>query len=286
MVSSIIKTNNQCNNFYNSQLYTYDSLNYRSQAEVEIAKAIHRHNHDNFSHYSSDDQKLTGQLIWMPNAIIVSSVASLDSEGIPQALSKNIESDFLIYAYSYSNGMVSGILEVDGSQHSKPDTALKDRCKENIWRQMGIKVIERFSAKECVSSPDGVLNRFLTRMYLVHDLVETYFSGKDANEEASSVFCYRNLKTFIKIVLANKDNFWEDFLYNVIPLSFDGYTFHLGVSFSYTTGSREFCERHLIRGAELAYGLSFNFKFQQINGYLCFLAKHDIDEILSSLLDR
>ena len=47
MSNGIIQySNNQCLDFFQSRRLEYDSLNYRSEAEIAIAKAIDKHNRE------------------------------------------------------------------------------------------------------------------------------------------------------------------------------------------------------------------------------------------------
>lgn len=154
--------NNQCLDFFQSRRLEYDSLKYRSEAEIAIAKAIDKHNRDG----------IDLEIYYIPNGVIVTPEARTETSSV------KIESDFLIFYQG-----VTAVLEVDGSQHSELSVIKKDAKKECHWKNMEISVIERFSANECLESPDKVLCRFLHRIKMINEIKSL---SKDYVEEYSS----------------------------------------------------------------------------------------------------
>lgn len=238
-----ISINNQGNNFYSTNLIVYDGLNYRSQAEVAIAKAFDKYNRENT--YSG--------VTYLPNNIAVTP--QLGKHGYVD----KAEADFMCFT---EYGM--GILEVDGSQHQNDDQVEKDIKKEELWKKMGFKVIERFTASDCMSFPDQVVEAFILRLYLV---AQTY---ERDNRHGLNNIKYVYLQTFFNII----DHFKLDFRKyqlesEAIPLSFDGYKFILGIT---PNLERRLCFKHkeliaeLTRAAGLAFGLPFNFELVPISG--------------------
>lgn len=142
--------NNQCLDFFQSRRFEYDSLKYRSDAEIAIAKAIDRYNDGLSGHDHSG-------VFYLPNCLIVTPKSRYKKS------TYKMESDFLIFY----NGN-TGLLEVDGSHHNNPDVAIKDSFKKELYRSMGVFVIERFAAKTCYANPDLVVKTFLWQMNLIY----------------------------------------------------------------------------------------------------------------------
>lgn len=216
--------NNQCLDFFQSRRLEYDSLKYRSEAEIAIAKAIDKHNRS--------ETFPNEQIYYIPNGIIVTPEARTETSSV------KIESDFLIF---YKG--VTAVLEVDGCQHSEPSAIKKDTKKERHWKDqdqgMNVFVVERFSAKECLESPDKVLIRFLNRikvnLYFLtnyeHDIEFYNFNHVDGEDLLNSMLieyysvCKEYFKRWRKYESLAPSNFLE-YAKNVsCPLSFDGYKF-------------------------------------------------------------
>jgi hypothetical protein len=262
MVANFEKTNNQCVNFYNSKLYNYDSLNYRSLAEVAIAKAIDKYNSN------QDPDETYHHLIYLPNNIIVTG-----QERKPGSTMK-IESDFLLNIHAYG----FGVLEVDGSQHDNDDQMEKDWHKEKIWKGMGIKVIERFSASECLEDPDDVIDRFITRLHLVY--CKFYVDDKESSIAALK---WDSLYRLLKIIRKLDD--FENMQYSLIPLSFDGYTFILGIS-DLAHIQEDLLIKRLNAAAYKAFKLTFTFKIVKISSGICHLIRSEIDEVIETIIEN
>ena len=219
MSSAIIQyPNNQCLDFFQSRRLEYDSLKYRSEAEIAIAKAIDKHNRDG----------IDIEIYYIPNGVIVTPEARTETSSV------KIESDFLIFYQG-----VAAVLEVDGSQHGEPSVVKKDAKKEHHWKQMNVFLVERFSVKECLKSPNKVLARFLKRIRVKLHFLKNYqpdFGFYDFNcvdevyliEAMLSEYygvCKEYFKRWRKYKSLTPSNFLE-YAKNVsCPLSFDGYKF-------------------------------------------------------------
>ena len=66
------------------------------------------------------------------------------------------EADFLVIY----EGKV-GVLEVDGEPFHPPTRAAYDHDIARDYRLQGIRVVERYDAKECYGTPDAVVAEFL-----------------------------------------------------------------------------------------------------------------------------
>ena len=266
MVANFEETNNQCVNFYNSKLYNYDSLNYRSLAEVAIAKAIDKYNEDQID--------ISTHLIYLPNNIIVTGQKrELDS-------TIKIESDFLLSMSVYG----LGVLEVDSRQHNDVKVIEKDYYKEEIWKSMGIKVIERFSAIDCIKEPSDVIQRFITRLHLVYGNIES-----DANNGLSIL--QWDLYHLLFIHLQKLPEAFHDLIYSIIPLSFDGYIFKIGLSDSKNLGiTKHHLKVNLEEASYSCYKLPIAFDICNVPSGVCYLMKDTIsrmeDDFLASDLFR
>lgn len=252
MSNGIIQySNNQCLDFFQSRRLEYDSLKYRSESEIAIAKAIDKHNRD-ASYYDI--------IYYIPNGVIVTP------EGRTETSSVKIESDFLIF---YKG--VTGILEVDGSQHSQPSVIKKDAKKERCWKNMNVFVVERFSAQECLKSPDKVLARFLSRIKVnLHSLTNydhdiEFYNFNDVNGTALVALMlseyYRVYKEYFKRWPAYifKSSSPLNFLLYAksvsCPLSFDGYKF----TFLQTTDS-DWLDPEKMKICSIECGLEYEFE--------------------------
>jgi hypothetical protein len=109
-------------------------LVFRSQTEARIAQALERTN-----------------VGFVPNA-------RGRWGGTPDAREIR-EPDFLVF----SAGRV-GVLEIDGGSHD--GRAAGDHERDRLFRQQGIKVVERFDARECYAWPDKVVAEFLALLML------------------------------------------------------------------------------------------------------------------------
>ena len=116
--------------------HTWENLRFRSKTEIKIAEALDR----------------TG-VLFVPN-----SLARLNT---PKGRA-NKEADFLI-CY---NGKW-GVLEVDGPFHTA-ERRVEEQERERIFKINGIKVVERFDAKECYETPDKVVQKFFYLMEIAY----------------------------------------------------------------------------------------------------------------------
>lgn len=125
MVANFEETNNQCVNFYNSELYSWKGLKFRSKSEIKIAEELDRRG-----------------IFFLPNC-----VARLNG--------KNIEADFLI---NYKN--LWGILEVDGKKYHTNKQKDKDR-DNSITHLTSVSFIKRYSSLDCYNNAYNVVDLFL-----------------------------------------------------------------------------------------------------------------------------
>ncbi len=121
---------NQCNPKKESPIHIWEDLGFRSPVEVAIAKVL-----------SEKD------VLFLPNCM-----ARFGSPTPSER--KNREADFLVCC----DGKW-GIIEVDGETYHT--NAARDHDRDRLFRTHRIKVIERFTAKECVSNPKSVVGKFL-----------------------------------------------------------------------------------------------------------------------------
>lgn len=119
---------NQAPEIRGGQILWWNNLRFRSEPERRIAAALDAH-----------------RLLFFPNC-----VARL-SEGERRV---NREPDFLICV----NGKW-GILEIDGNAYHQ--SAAKDHDRDRLFRAYGVRVVERFTATECLSDAPKVVERFL-----------------------------------------------------------------------------------------------------------------------------
>jgi hypothetical protein len=117
---------NQCKPIQDKPRFTWEYLFFRSTYEIAIAKALSEYN-----------------LLFLPNCM-----ARFPKEG------QNKEADFLI-----CRDGKWGILEVDGETYHT--NAAKDHERDRLFQDHGIRVVQRFTAKECTENPKGVVQRFL-----------------------------------------------------------------------------------------------------------------------------
>ena len=116
--------------------HTWENLRFRSKTEIKIAEALDR----------------TG-VLFVPN-----SLARLNT---PKGRG-NKEADFLI---CYKGKW--GVLEVDGPFHIA-ERRVEEQERERIFKINGIKVVERFDAKECYETPDKVVQKFFYLMEIAY----------------------------------------------------------------------------------------------------------------------
>ncbi|AFW93264.1 pentapeptide repeat-containing protein [Anabaena sp. 90] len=129
--------NNQGIQFYsNSTIHTWERLRFRSKTEIKIAEALDR-----------------TEVLFVPN-----SLARLTT---PKGR-ENKEADFLI---CYKGKW--GVLEVDGPFHIA-ERRVEEQERERIFKINGIKVVERFGAKECYETPDKVVQKFFYLMEIAY----------------------------------------------------------------------------------------------------------------------
>lgn len=110
------------------EIIEWGNLRFRSQTEVRIARALD-----------------TVGVLFLPNCL-----ARLNKDNARTTK----EADFLVC----QNGKW-GILEADGPFHPR---AASDHDRDRLFRQHGIKVIERFTAEDCYEDAPGVVRKFLT----------------------------------------------------------------------------------------------------------------------------
>ena len=225
---------NQCLNFYNTELEEYDSLRYRSKAEVAIASAFDKYNRYNAL-----------PVFYLPNCSIVTPEFRCEKS------TYKMESDFLVcYLGDW------GLLEVDGKHHDDTEVIAKDAHKKELYKSMGIKVIERFSAKSCLDDPDSIVKGFLSRMNLVYS--ESNDTGK------VTLPWFRILAKSCGYRTSWDWDRFEKYTKEWIPLDFDGYTFIVATSSKLMFTSIELLKK---AGKEI-YNLDFNIEI--IHGsHLC-----------------
>ena len=114
-----------------SEIVEWGNMRFRSQTEVRIAKALD-----------------TVGVLFLPNCLARLRL----NKGASRATQ---EADFLI-----CQSGKWGILEADGGPYHQQ--AARDHDRDRLFRQHGIKVIERFTAEECYSDAPGVVRKFLT----------------------------------------------------------------------------------------------------------------------------
>ena len=117
---------NQCLPIQDKPRYPWENLLFRSPYEIAVAKALDEH-----------------QVLFLPNCM-----ARFTKE------QKNREADFLV---CYDGKW--GIIEVDGETYHL--SAAKDHERDRLFRSHGIRVIERFTADQCIKDPKGVVRQFL-----------------------------------------------------------------------------------------------------------------------------
>lgn len=109
---------------------TWNNLRFRSESEVQIARALDR-----------------AGALFLPNCM--ARLGSLDSR-------RNREADFLV---CYQGKW--GILEVDGEPFHPPSRTVHDHKRDRVFRTHGILLVEHFDANECYKNPDAVVKLFL-----------------------------------------------------------------------------------------------------------------------------
>jgi hypothetical protein len=141
IISKTLEKDNNIKNqgvqFYsNSTIHTWENLRFRSKTEIKIAEALDR-----------------AGVLFFPN-----SLARLTT---PKGRA-NKEADFLI---CYKGKW--GVLEVDGPYHTA-ERRVEEQERERIFKINGIKVVERFDAKECYETPDKVVQKFFYLMEIAY----------------------------------------------------------------------------------------------------------------------
>jgi uncharacterized protein YjbI with pentapeptide repeats len=114
------------------RLDTWKGLRFRSKTEIIIAEALDR-----------------AGVLFLPNCL-----ARLNHPSEPEGRG-NKEADFLICHQGKW-----GVIEVDGPHHT-PDRRVEEQERERLFRQHGIRVVERFDAARCYEQPDEVVKQFL-----------------------------------------------------------------------------------------------------------------------------
>lgn len=124
------QSHNQGLNFYNSQIYLWKGMRFRSQAEIAIAHALDCQN-----------------AMYLPNCI----ARCRDSQGART----NKEPDFLIIHKGRT-----GILEIDGPHHTS-ERRVSEQERERLFRLHGVRIVERYEAQWCIQKPHDVVREFL-----------------------------------------------------------------------------------------------------------------------------
>jgi very-short-patch-repair endonuclease len=110
---------------------------FRSKTEIEIAKELDR-----------------AGVLFFPNC-----GARLNGYSLPNDLEnvrRTYEPDFLVCA-----GGRWGILEVDGEPYHPAERAAYDHERDRLFKNHGIRVVERYDASRCWSNPHEVVREFL-----------------------------------------------------------------------------------------------------------------------------
>jgi hypothetical protein len=113
--------------------HVWSGLRFRSNPEVQIAKALEQY--DDVAFFPNCKGRLN-----TPNG------------------KRNLEPDFLIFYQGKA-----GILEVDGPFHTS-ERRVEEQERERYFRNHGIRVVERFDAKRCQQEPKLVVQEFLQIM--------------------------------------------------------------------------------------------------------------------------
>src|SRR5258708_7586502 len=114
--------------FQGGSIVTWRNLRFRSESEARIAAALD-----------------ATSVLFLPNCM----ARLTTSEG-----RRTREPDFLVC----QDGKW-GILEVDGPFHE--GLAAQDHDRDRLFRDYGIRVVERFKSEECYHDAPGVVRRFL-----------------------------------------------------------------------------------------------------------------------------
>jgi hypothetical protein len=139
-ITSCTIVNNYPSKFHqNLTTYNWNGLRFRSKAEVEIAAVLEQQS----------------ELAFWPNC--------RGRLNTPEGR-RNLEPDFLI---CYSGRL--GILEVDGPFHT-PERRVEEQERERLFRNYGIRVIERFDYKRCMIEPEQVVEEFLQIMQKMYEM--------------------------------------------------------------------------------------------------------------------
>ncbi len=114
------------------QIYTWQGLKFRSQAEIKIAEAFDK----------------TG-VFFLPNCLgRLNDLSSATGRGKKEA-------DFLVCHQGKW-----GVLEVDGPYHT-PERRVEEQKRERIFKLHGVRLVERYDAVICYNTPDDVVRQFL-----------------------------------------------------------------------------------------------------------------------------
>lgn len=124
------QSHNQGFNFYNSQIYSWKGMRFRSQVEIIIAHAL-------------DCQ----DVMYLPNCI-----ARFNNS---QGVRTNKEPDFFVIHHGKT-----GILEIDGPHHI-PERRVLEQERERLFRLHGVRIVERYEAQRCKNKPHDVVREFL-----------------------------------------------------------------------------------------------------------------------------
>ena len=109
----------------------WKGLRFRSATEVKIADALDH-----------------AGVFFLPNCL-----GRLNGE---DGMRRNREADFLVCHQGHW-----GIIEIDGEPYHPAARAAEDHKRDRLFRQHGIKTVERFPATECYEAPGLIVQRFL-----------------------------------------------------------------------------------------------------------------------------
>jgi len=119
---------NQAPNLPGGQILIWNNLRFRSEPERRVAAALD-----------------ATRVLFFPNCV---GRLNADDRRV------NREPDFLVCEHGKW-----GILEIDGNAYHP--SAARDHERDRLFRAYGIRVVERFTATECVSDAPTVVQRFL-----------------------------------------------------------------------------------------------------------------------------
>ncbi len=114
----------------NKPLFNWNHLRFRSPHEIKIAEALDAY-----------------KILFLPNCMARFSSPKLQER-------RNKEADFLV-----CHEGKWGIIEVDGE--TTHPSAAKDHERDRLFHLYGIRVIQRYTAQQCINEPQQVVREFL-----------------------------------------------------------------------------------------------------------------------------